>query len=39
MIEVLLPGIWHGKVNQMSEEMLVPIMHGNFKRKPPYRYS
>ena len=25
MIEVLLPGIWHGKVNQMGEEMLIPI--------------
>ena len=39
IIKVLLHGIWHGKVNQTGEEMSVPIMHGNFNRKPPYRYS
>ncbi len=25
MLEVLLPGIWHDKVNQTGEEMLIPI--------------
>ena len=32
IIKVLLHGIWHGKVNQMGEEMFVSIMHENFNK-------